>query len=418
MFAAESFPGPWRPSPKLFKCGTHRASSPEETLARLGEAIRASGITRIGNVTGLDQLGIPVVSVCRPTARSLVMAQGKGLTFAAAKASAIAESLERWAAEFFAPPTRFESYEQIRRHCAVIDPDRLPRLSNSRYNPDRALHWVEAINLATLEPRWLPFELVHLDKRLPGPPGSGCFPVESNGLATGNTLTEALVHALCEVVERDAITLWRLRPTTIQDLTRVDVSSISDPRACELIAKARKAGVEVAIWDATSDLGAPTFLCRMFDVGAREFRPHHVTDGAGCHLHRDIALTRAISEAAQVRLTLIAGTREDLYAGFYRDRMAEFETLRQRTLDSPARRRFDAAPSFDSDDSAVDLRHLMDGLARRGIKDVFTVDLSRPDLSLNVVRVIVPELEDGEDVEGYQPRRRALSAFWGAGATP
>ena len=72
---------------------------PEETLARLVPHLGRMGITRVANVTGLDRVGVPVVTAVRPNARSLAVSQGKGLTLAAAKVSAIMEAAELYHAE-------------------------------------------------------------------------------------------------------------------------------------------------------------------------------------------------------------------------------------------------------------------------------------------------------------------------------
>lgn len=76
-----------------------RLVSAEETLARVKPLFPLFGITRVANVTGLDTIGIPVVMVNRPNSRGLAVSQGKGVTLAAAKASAVMESIESWHAE-------------------------------------------------------------------------------------------------------------------------------------------------------------------------------------------------------------------------------------------------------------------------------------------------------------------------------
>jgi ribosomal protein S12 methylthiotransferase accessory factor len=86
--------GPDRAGFKAYRHGTHRTLDPARTLARVQPHLARMGITRIANVTGLDRIGVPVVMVCRPNARSLAVSQGKGLTLDAAKASGVMEALE------------------------------------------------------------------------------------------------------------------------------------------------------------------------------------------------------------------------------------------------------------------------------------------------------------------------------------
>ena len=76
-------------SHKSYRLGTHRRIHPTQTIARVQPMLRDLGITRIADVTGLDSIGVPVVMVCRPNARSIAVAQGKGLDLEAARASGV-----------------------------------------------------------------------------------------------------------------------------------------------------------------------------------------------------------------------------------------------------------------------------------------------------------------------------------------
>src|SRR5690242_12498019 len=195
-------------APKSYRMGTHRLIPPEETLWRVCPLMRDMGITRIANLTGLDWIGLPVVAVCRPNARSLSVSQGKGLDLAAARASGLMEAVESYHAEHIDLPLRRASYDELRMNHPVVAVDALPRLSVNSFHPAMRLLWVEGRDLRDGMPLWLPFELVHTDFTLPLPDGSGSFLMSSNGLASGNHPLEAISHGLCEVVERDATTLW------------------------------------------------------------------------------------------------------------------------------------------------------------------------------------------------------------------
>ena len=77
----------------------------------------------------------------------------------------------------------------------------------------------------------MPFELVSANYTLPLPPGSGCFQANTNGLASGNHRLEAMCHGLCEVVERDATTLWRLESRAGREARRSIRTASTIPRA-------------------------------------------------------------------------------------------------------------------------------------------------------------------------------------------
>ena len=234
---------------KRYFHGTHRTCAPEETLARLQPLLTRMGITRIANVTGLDRTGIPVVMVCRPNARSMTVSQGKGLTLAAAKASGVMEAVEICHAEHIVKPLKFASFDEMRAEHRVADIEALPRARNSRYTAKLPLLWIEGEDLLGGGPMWVPFELVSANYTLPLPPGSGCFQANTNGLASGNHWLEAVSHGLCEVVERDARTLWKHLSPGAQAARVLDLNGVDDPACNSVIERFRSANLEVQIWD-------------------------------------------------------------------------------------------------------------------------------------------------------------------------
>lgn len=400
-------------SAKRFRIGTHRSKHPRETLAGFVKAISASGITRVAGLTGLDILGVPVFAAIRPRTRYLVVSQGKGWTAAAAKASAVGESLERWVAEYLPSSGCVASYEQLSRTRPVVPLERLPQRKDVVVTAGDAVEWHKSIDLLTGEPIWLPRDFVHLDRRRPPAFGNGLFPNHSTGLAVGNNMTEALVHAICEIIERDAVTLWRLR-TWAHSLLKLDIDTVDIPEIREVFRRAKANNIEVAVWDATSDLGIPVFVCRMIDTETASFVPSKAIDGSGCHVARDVALSRAVAEAAQGRLTMISGSRDDLFGRHYADQRHDLIALLESTVADVGRRPFATVPSPVSDDLGDDLAFLLECCRKSGIGNVLAVDLSRPELGICAVRVVIPDLEDGQDVPDFVPRARALSAYWGA----
>jgi ribosomal protein S12 methylthiotransferase accessory factor len=65
-----------------------RVRPPEQTWNAIKPRLREFGITRVGEVTGLDRIGLPVWIAIRPNARTLSVSQGKGLDDTAARVSA------------------------------------------------------------------------------------------------------------------------------------------------------------------------------------------------------------------------------------------------------------------------------------------------------------------------------------------
>jgi YcaO-like protein with predicted kinase domain len=379
---------------KRYFAGTHRTVDPEVTLGRLQPLLPRLGITRVAVVTGLDSIGIPVVMVCRPNSRSLSVAQGKGTSLTAAKVSGIMESVEGWHAEHALLPLRLATYRELAAVSRVVDVDGLPRRLNSRFHPDLTILWVEGTDVFSAERTWVPYESVHLDFRVAGPQGAGCFLAISTGLAAGNDVLEAVSHALCEVIERDAITLWNDTPAAARAEREIDPATVDDPGCRELLEAFDLAAVGVRMADLTTDVELPVFRATVVDTRSSSVRGIPAASGYGCHPSRAVALSRALTEAAQGRLTTIAGSRDDLPPGTYR-RLRDRNVLRRhsRWLEEASPRSFTDVTNLDAATLEEDVTHELDRLRAVGIREAIVVELGRKDIGVPVVRVVVPGLE-------------------------
>jgi YcaO-like protein with predicted kinase domain len=395
---------------KTFWRGTHRTRAPGETFARAQDVAERLGITRIANITGLDRLGVPVVSVVRPNARSISVAQGKGLDLDSAKASGLMEAIEGHHAESIGLPLRHQSSRQMAEaSLETADLTRLPRVQSTPIHPDRRMFWIEAHALFDAASVWLPYELVHTDftdEAINRP----SFFMSSNGLASGNHHAEAWNHALYELIERDSATLWELSRSAAaeDDPTRVDLSTIDDNDCLDVLARYARARMIVVVNDTTSDVGVPCFRCTIGEQTGSSLHGRPPSTGYGCHADRSIALLRALLEAAQSRLTFIAGVRDDIPMRAY-DSIAVGET--SRSFAARARnagtKSFAAVPSHSDDSFAGDLSWLRERLAAVGCSQIVGIDLSKPEIGIPVVRVVVPGLEAMCSVPGYVPGARA-----------
>ncbi len=401
-------PGVDGPGVKAFRRGTHRLVTPAETLQRVGRFMGAMGITRIANVTGLDRIGIPVAVACRPNSRSLAVAQGKGLELEAAKASALMESVEAYHAERITLPLVLGSYDDLRHTHRVVDVTQLPMVQHSLFHPHLALLWTEGYDLLQQETAWVPYEMVNANYTLPYPAGSGCFQATSNGLASGNHLLEAVTQGICEVVERDASTLWHLSREETRGRGRIDLDTIDDTVCRELLEKHDRAGVDAAVWEMTSDVGIPAFRCMIAERAESPLHLHYTVHGMGCHPSRAVALARALTEAAQGRLTYIAGSRDDLFRESYDEARNPDTTQRRRALlemEGPLRS-FHQGPNWEGQTFQEDVGWESACLRRAGIERVVVVNLTRPEFQVPVVRVVIPGLEGVYLPSEYAPGSR------------
>lgn len=359
------------------------------------------GITRVANVTGLDVVGIPVVMVCRPNSRSIAVSQGKGHDLAAAKASGLMESFEQYHAERITQPLKLASYNELRFSHEVADPASLLWTSATSFHDELRLLWIEADDVIQNSRVWVPFETVHADFTYTRRAGTGAFTSGTNGLASGNNLLEAVTHGICEVVERHCSSLWKELPMQDREAIRLDLSSVADPTCLGFMERYQQADIQVAVWEMTSGFGIPAFVCSIASGAEQPRGLPELHGGMGCHPSREVALARALSEAAQSRLTFIAGSRDDLMRRRYGptpnpelvDAVLSPPELLQRSLSE--------TPTCEAETHADDAAWLLRRLRSAGVERVLVVDLSRPELGLSVVKVIIPGLRGTNWVSAY-----------------
>jgi YcaO-like protein with predicted kinase domain len=407
-FAAAD-PGNKRPTP-----GTDRTISPEETLARVRHLFPLVGITRVANLTGLDHIGVPVTAAYRPNARAIAVSQGKGLTLAAAKASCVMEAIETFHAERMTNALRAATLREMLAQPHRVNAEELPR-TDQMLDLDAPMLWTMGRDLLCDRDVWVPWEVVHTDYTRSPLVASGMFACTSNGLASGNHPLEATSHGVCEVVERDANALFHVSPSAWQQSRRIDLATMTSGPCRELLDRFSGARVVVMLWEATSDVGIPSFICRIADADERGFVPVIPISGSGCHPRREIAALRAMTEAAQGRITRIASAREDLADGLY-DPAGARAAIR-RFLDVAEKvptRSFAEGPDFDSRTVAGDVAWELERLASASLRQVVVVDLTRPELGVPVVRVVVPGLEGTHEHAGLLPgaRQRQWQSRW------
>ncbi|MGW2836087.1 YcaO-like family protein [Streptomyces sp. NPDC001286] len=366
--------------PKTVTTGTHRIIAPEETWARVRPLLPRMGITRVADVTGLDTVGIPVFQAVRPNARTLSVSQGKGVSPELARISGVMESIETWHAEEESLPAVQASVAEMESGLSYSTFD-LCRPHRSVLSRETRLEWIAATSLAEAGATWVPRSYVRMDGTDPGSWAPPLLRCTSNGLASGNTLEEALLHGMYEVLERDA----EAKAARHAWGPVLNPESLTGTLAA-LMEKFLAADIEVRIHDLTAYSGLP---CYKAFIWSRDLPI--VCAGSGCHIDSEVSLSRALTEAAQARVTLIAGTREDIPQDSYR-RMSDQSSLRSPLGSTTPDVEFSNNNSSFGEFSD-DMHHVTQIVAKRAIGDVFWVNLSRGTLQIPVVKVVAPGLE-------------------------
>lgn len=378
--------------PKVSSSTGIRTIPPEETLERAIPLLEKAGMHPLQDITEMDSVGIPVFSVYRDMTAKGTFGNynGKGVTREQAMASAVMESLERYCSERRDDDeVVYGTYEQASSNGLAINPiDLLLPERTAQYVNSAEIAWVEGFEMFRGAPIWVPA----CEAFYPYSPDGDLqlYRFHTNGLAAGNTMEEAILHSLFELIERDA---WSI--AEFNDFAEADViADDSDSTVGRLLERFRDNGVEIHLKDLTSDIGIPTIGAASDDVATRD--PEMLSIGVGTHLDPNIAAIRAITEVAQSRATHKHGLKVNAVLQKKTVDMG-YEKIKSinRMWYSPSRKQVDLseipnnATEYVLDDIEIVLGRLMDA----GFNCVAMVDLTRPEIGVPVVRMVVPGLE-------------------------
>jgi ribosomal protein S12 methylthiotransferase accessory factor len=402
------------------------------------------GVTRISDITNMDRLYIPnYISILPGTEDTIWVYGGKGPTKAHAKASALMESIERYCSLASTSSKNLiqGTYTQLSKHYnKVLHPDEVVEPANPTFNDrESIMDFLSGYDLLKEEEVLVPAELV-FSRYFAKPPSVNAFLYShTNGLASGNVLEEAICHALCEVIERDAASLADLCASsipysilegimnTLGKVTNggesefnqiagsdfVDDSSIfPDVSLSEIVHEFKPlkflvdsfavAGISLLVKDITQkDIGIPTFVASSVEWITSDYG--YFAIGYGTHLDSRVALIRAITELSQTRAGDIQGSRDDLKKIRYKEndeiykRKWQFMPARPSSSKSDKNSiMFSEIKKYVMDDIRDDIEFILDRLKKSGLKRAIIVDLTDPNIGIPVVRTIVPGLETFE----------------------
>jgi len=391
-----------RPADRVY---SDRVCAPEETFRRIRPHLARYGITRLARLTSLDKIGIPVWNAVSPNAHSIVINQGKGICDVDAKVSAAMEALERAVAAEPELNMRTASAGELAAEGLRTDPLKpLIRAGRDEVGPGDIIDWVRGNDLIAGGDVWVPRQALALDDTRPTR-----FWQSSDGLASGNTMLEAMFHGLLERVERDAEALWNLTPSAERAAACVDPFSFDDPVISDLATRITSAGFRLKLFDMTSDIAIPCFSALIAPDAASDgtaFRYIEVTNGSGCHPDPVRSTIRAITEAAQSRLTFISGARDDIHPETFARPLPEH--LKQE-LDLPPTP-YRITDIADADPTLADrIADVIERLTAAKITSAIAVHMNPDTHDFAVAKMLVPQLEhpDGERKQRFG--RRAMA---------
>jgi ribosomal protein S12 methylthiotransferase accessory factor len=381
--------------------GWAQSGDPPLTRARLQPVLDRLGITRVGDLTGLDQLGLPVWFATRPASRSLCVTNGKGLTDDAAWLSAVMEGAEQALAENAPALVALVASraDLDRRGLRSVALEKQARCAAAHLSLETEIAWVKGISWKTGETVYAPYELVGMDMAASAPWNVQQFRMSSLGLAAGRCLTDAIRHALQELIEDDAMfaPLVGGGGDRRQSDVRFDPSRSRDLQT--VIGQLADRGMEARFANLTDGVQVPVVLAALKPVRGEDADRAYFC-GSACREQLGAAALAALLEAVQSRLTFISGARDDLYVDEYGHRLKPgTEELfggykLDATGDEPAR-------------PPLALEDLASAVFDDGAGDISVFALGGRRFGFRVVRVLADELLSCQPLTDYPLGGRA-----------
>ncbi|MBN2733780.1 MAG: YcaO-related McrA-glycine thioamidation protein [Methanomicrobiaceae archaeon] len=369
---------------KEYLTGTHRAVEPQKTLERIRPLMNEIGVAEITDLTDIDRLGIPIYSAIRPGAKwgGTRIHMGKGILPVLAEVSAMMGAIERFSAEYRGERMEFAGYEQMGLTKA-LDPRELILPQEPEIGEE--IHWLPAWDILNEFELYIPANAVFHPY---DPLGNArhLFRSDTNGLAAGNVMEEAILHGIYEVIERDSLS----NAEKIHTLGRRLIIDREGP-LLDLVRTFENAGIKIHLWYLHGKTGIHTVAAAADDTVAKD--PAFLLMGSGTHLNPGIAAFRALTEVAQSRGSTIKGYRENDNRRMILEK-AGYERLKRinRMWFEEAEDEINLSdiPDKSTDYIDEDIRVILKEL--KGHTDhVFVYDLSKTEIP--VVRVVIPGFE-------------------------
>ncbi len=296
---------------------------------------------------------------------------GKGTSGGQALASACMEFIERISSKMRPDDFLLESdYVQIAGEAC--NPCFFSLSPEADFMPAQKIDWVWGYSLTRSQPVLVPANLVF-------------FPYEadlsekiiswtdSNGLASGNNLEEAILHGILEVVERDAAVICEYNRLPQAEI-RTEGFPVEVLKLLERLAAREYAYSFRAV---PTDIPIPTVAVYL----QNEKEPAKCSVAFGCHLDPSLAVSRALTEAVQLLPPSI--NQEEWYRAGSAERSANAPSLK-----IP----FDGLKNLASSDLKDNIEMCVELLKGIG-SEVIVFNLSLPDIPFPAVRVLATGLQ-------------------------
>jgi ribosomal protein S12 methylthiotransferase accessory factor len=314
---------------------------------------------------------------------------GKGMTLEQSKASAMMEAVERYCGQRF-PHSRVikATYEEVRDYAIHPSEFNLPTLPLKCENcvernrgcfqelQNVCQEWTWGYSLITKAPVLIPSAVVYYP-----------YISESNisfifndtgGLSAGNTLEEAILQGIAEVIERDAL-YYAFNLDNLRSMPMVNFKNTKNRHIRKFITEVLPPERIFAFYIQNKNLelniaSFGAFIC--YKIGSE----HSYFGGSGTSLNPEIALLRALTELEQQKV------RQKVFVEFDPGDLLSHNGLRREDAIN-----LEAIPNQSTDDIRKDIELYLDRLLINDT-DVIIINLTHPEIGIPVVRVVIPKL--------------------------
>lgn len=396
-----------------------RERSAEETLRRIAPILHQFGVSELIDVTMPGVSSCPVFQVVREDMRSGFLNAGKGYTAVESMVSGLMEAIEV--------------------HCFERADPRVAHLSNDIGESERSLRIVPTAALLGAQLReqadW-PLTPTRMVKGWDLESGKGVWmkardvffssdPEQSsastaNGIASGNSVAEALCHAIGEILERHALAAYtgdgkQGNSPFYQQRERVCAPPDS-ARMQKCLAELRAKNIDADFLLISREAGVSVFICTL-SVPIANVAQRAAVQGFGAHPDAGIAMARALAEAVQILalcpVAEMKGATDTAATGailtskqlaeldpsvLLGERIAAHAWLDQSRSDLTAIEfdfldTDDISPAGNLESTDAALQRLVSGLKSMGCSPIYYCVISPPELPVVVVKCFCPGLD-------------------------
>jgi ribosomal protein S12 methylthiotransferase accessory factor len=271
----------------------------------------------------------------------------------------------------------------------------------AKLDPETPIGWVKAYSLTHQRPCHVPATLAHLYHQPHTLSDSFDLPPVS-GYAAGASLEEALLGALCEVVERDALMIsWYQRLM----LPALDLASFASPTINDALTLFARAPVQLYCSALASDTGIPAVI-----VVATSDHPNWpaASIATAADLSAERAVIKALGELSSGHMLVaayrgsgrsmpqsVAQVVDPADHGLFYAQRAHLPGLDLLLRPRATVTASDMTTDWSADDVLTNLNTCIAHLANRGLEAI-AYDLTAPEVAahgFHVVKVIVPGMQ-------------------------